>query len=292
MEWPDERALAGIRSSASLAAARMRLPFRSRAWRGTGGNWQGAGVGNSIDFQDHRQYFPGDDPRHIDWQAYARTGHYTMKLYREEVSPRVDLVLDATASMSLDGGKMQRSLETFYFVLESALRSGASVRCFAARGGSCVPWGAESAVGGAPPPESEDRWGEMPGTALTPWRSGSLRVWITDLLFPGSPEPLLATMSASKGRGILFIVQCLAESNPDWSGNIEFVDCETAAIRSQHVGDDVVARYRDAYARHFRLWHEHARRHGVVMVRIPAEPAFCDVLAAEAVSAGAVEWSD
>ncbi|MFN9663179.1 MAG: DUF58 domain-containing protein, partial [Akkermansiaceae bacterium] len=26
-----------------------------------------------MDFQDHRSYSPGDDPRHINWQAYART---------------------------------------------------------------------------------------------------------------------------------------------------------------------------------------------------------------------------
>jgi Uncharacterized conserved protein (some members contain a von Willebrand factor type A (vWA) domain) len=292
MKWPDEREIAGIRSSARIVAGRMRLPFRSRTWRGTGGNWQGAGVGNSIDFQDHRQYLPGDDPRYIDWQAYARTGHYTMKLYREEVSPRVDLVLDATASMALNEAKRRRSLETFYFALESALRSGASVRCFVTRGGTCVPWAVESAVIGGAPPESEDRVDEVPGAALTPWRSGSLRVWISDLLFPGSPESVLATMSASKGRGILLVVQCRDESDPDWSGNIEFVDCETGGVRSQHVGDDVVARYRDAYTRHFRLWREHARRHGVALARIAAELDLGEVLAAEAVSEGAVEWCD
>ncbi|MEJ6642028.1 MAG: DUF58 domain-containing protein [Akkermansiaceae bacterium] len=40
-------------------------------------------MGSALYFQDHRAYSPGDDPRHINWQAYARTGQYTMKLYRE-----------------------------------------------------------------------------------------------------------------------------------------------------------------------------------------------------------------
>ena len=45
------------------AARRFRLPFARQAWRGAAGGWQGSGAGSSIDFQDHRAYVPGDDPR-------------------------------------------------------------------------------------------------------------------------------------------------------------------------------------------------------------------------------------
>ena len=74
--WPDREALATIRARAREAAAALRLPFRAGLWQGQLGNWAGAGVGSSIDFQDHRPYLPGDDPRYIDWQAYARSGEY------------------------------------------------------------------------------------------------------------------------------------------------------------------------------------------------------------------------
>src|SRR5476651_524077 len=87
------------------------LPFRSRAWRGSAGAWQGRGQGSSIDFQDHRAYAPGDDPRHLDWAAYARTNNYTMKLFREEVSPRLDLALDVSQSMAFTPEKEARSLD-------------------------------------------------------------------------------------------------------------------------------------------------------------------------------------
>src|SRR4051794_30985311 len=101
------------------ASEHLGLPFRSRTWRGQAGAWVGVGSGSSIDFQDHRPYLPGDDPRYIDWRAYARTGHYIMKLYREEVSPLVDLVLDASASMFFDSAKAHRTLELFAFAAES-----------------------------------------------------------------------------------------------------------------------------------------------------------------------------
>ena len=59
------------------AASVARLPLRAGMWSGVAGSVLGQGTGSSIDFQDQRQYMPGDDPRHINWQAYARTGNYT-----------------------------------------------------------------------------------------------------------------------------------------------------------------------------------------------------------------------
>lgn len=287
--WPEESALRDVRRAAQTAAQSLRLPLRSRSWRGESGNWLGAGIGNSIDFQDHRPYLPGDDPRYIDWQAYARTGHYSMKLYREEVSPRVDLVLDVSASMVFDAGKGRRAAELFYFCLESGLRAGSAVRCHALSGSKCVPWPVESALGGAAPP------GVGEGSSVTdwsrvPWRQGSLRVVVSDLLFPGSPEPLLATLTAAKGRGLLLAPCSATEAEPDWDGNVEFVDCESGSQRMQHVSPDVRERFVAAYARHFGLWKDVCRRHGAVLARVEAERTFLEALQLEPLRLGAVEF--
>src|ERR1700677_1694867 len=83
----------------AFLTAQVCLPFRARSWRGASGIWQGRNQGSSIDFQDHRAYAPGGDPRHLDWAAYARTNNYAMKLFREEVSPRLDVVIDVSRSM-------------------------------------------------------------------------------------------------------------------------------------------------------------------------------------------------
>lgn len=77
----------------------LRLPFRCRVWRGAAAEFTGSGSGASMDFQDHRAYSPGGDPRRINWQAYARTRQYSMKLFSEEIRPVVDLILDASSSM-------------------------------------------------------------------------------------------------------------------------------------------------------------------------------------------------
>jgi len=276
-----------------VVAQRLRLPFRSRIWRGMAGNWLGAGIGSSIDFQDHRPYLPGDDPRYIDWRAYARTGHYTMKLYREEVSPLVDLVLDTSASMFFEEEKAARVLELFYFCVESALRSSASLRCFALAGRDPAQLPLEHVLAHRDFPErSEHDESAPPVLARIPWRAGSLRVVISDLLYPGVPEPMLKALAVSKGRGLIFAPFSTAEAEPDWQGNVQFTDCETRRQRVQHVSAPLRERYAQAYTRHFALWKEQARKHDVVLARVSGQPDFQHALQTEALPIGAVELRD
>jgi uncharacterized protein (DUF58 family) len=55
--------------------------------------------GFSVEFSEHREYVPGDELRHLDWQAYARSDRYYIKLYEQETNLRATLVLDTSASM-------------------------------------------------------------------------------------------------------------------------------------------------------------------------------------------------
>ncbi|MDA0837621.1 MAG: DUF58 domain-containing protein [Planctomycetota bacterium] len=55
--------------------------------------------GISTDFAQHRQYVPGDDPRHLDWKAYAKTDRFFIKEYEAETSMKVHFLLDSSQSM-------------------------------------------------------------------------------------------------------------------------------------------------------------------------------------------------
>lgn len=279
-----------IHSRMHTAAQRVRLPLRQQLWQGRSGGWLGAGSGSSVDFQDHRSYYPGDDPRHIDWQAYARTDHYIMKLYREEVSPRVDVVLDASRSMFFEPDKCTRSLELLYFVLESALQSGIALRCvlLAGRTPCELPVAALLAYQ-CPPRLATVRSDAAPDLTTINWRYGALRVVITDLLFPGQPQPWLATLSAAKGRALLLVPFCRSEARPAWSGNTTFVDCEQRIQRKQKVESGLLQRYRQNYARHFALWQEACTAYGLLLARVPCQGDFFAALQSEAVVRGAVE---
>jgi uncharacterized protein (DUF58 family) len=59
--------------------------------------------GFSVEFAEHRQYYPGDEIRHIDWRAYGKTDRYYIKEYEEETNLKAHLLVDASGSMSYRG---------------------------------------------------------------------------------------------------------------------------------------------------------------------------------------------
>jgi hypothetical protein len=292
MNGSTENVSTSARREGVEAAHRFRLPFSRQAWRGAAGGWQGAGAGSSIDFQDHRAYVPGDDPRHLHWAAYARTGQLTMKLYRAEVSPMVDLMVDASASMRA-GRRAARTEALVAFCLESAVRAGAPARLHSVNGrrvrmvsterARAEGWwpaqasaGDESAVGP-----------EAPGAL--PWRSGAMKIWVSDLLFPGEPGPILNAMAAGGGCALVFSPLLEEESDLDERGNVELVDREGGGTRRQRIDDALAQRYRAAYARHFALWGEAARRAAVGFARVRCGGTLAGALSAEARAQGVVE---
>src|SRR5262245_34779261 len=59
--------------------------------------------GYSVEFAEHRQYYPGDEIRHIDWRAYGKTDRYYIKEYEEETNLKAHLLVDASGSMAYRG---------------------------------------------------------------------------------------------------------------------------------------------------------------------------------------------
>jgi uncharacterized protein (DUF58 family) len=58
-------------------------------------------IGSGIEFADYREYVPGDDLRHIDWNLYARLGKLFLRLFEEEEDLYIYLLLDISPSMKM-----------------------------------------------------------------------------------------------------------------------------------------------------------------------------------------------
>jgi uncharacterized protein (DUF58 family) len=278
-----------LRMKAATGVAR--LPLRAGALSGVSGSILGQGTGSSIDFEDQRPYLPGDDPRHINWQAYARTGSYTMKLYRQEVTPRVDLIFDASASMFLTETKSMRTWELVYFCIESALRVGASLKIhWLNRGIEAQSLTATSEI-----PLEQALAHDWPialhteKSAMSNYRAGSLRVLISDLLQDTAPDLVVNSLQQGRGRALILVPFCNEEAHPDWSGNIEFEDCELNMSDRRRVEPDILQRYIRAYQLHFALWREQCSRRGIGMARVASDAEFLAALRVEAVTQGCVE---
>lgn len=273
----------------------LRLPFRNKVWRGAAGEFAGSGTGASMDFQDHRSYSPGDDPRHINWQAYARTGQVTMKLFREEIRPVVDIIFDASPSMFFDPEKKKRSTELLAFLTESSIKEGASVRIYA------IFSDAQTIID--PMLIHTDRWMKTiealaptnpalaPDLQRIPLRSNSLRVFISDLLFQADPTPYFRTLSQKQGTPIVFSPFTKSEADPDWSGNYDFIDAELNTRHPHRIEPATLRRYKESYTNHFNLWKEAAIRHQTPLARIPCEIDLVPALYQNALPVKALEMS-
>ena len=55
--------------------------------------------GLAVEFAEHRQYVPGDDPRHIDWKVFGRSDKLHLKQYQQETNLDIVLLVDSSASM-------------------------------------------------------------------------------------------------------------------------------------------------------------------------------------------------
>lgn len=296
---PPRTELLEIEARTRTIAGQLRLALRDTAWQGRSGGWLGAGTGNSLEFQDHRPYFPGDNPRYINWSAYARTDHYSMKLYREEVSPKVDLIFDSSASMFFAPGKAQRSWELLFFCAQSAGFSGCSVRIFfprtgAAGAGQPVEMGLDGLLGGIPDTAAanllaDSSSGGPPELTALRLRYGSLRLLVSDLLFPGSPQPIIHFISGGRNRAMLLVPYCAEECDPPWYGNTTFIDCESKKERRQLVHSGLLEQYRRSYARHFDLWTAACAGAAVGFARVDSAPALTDAFTADALKKGLIE---
>ncbi len=290
---PDQ--LKKARIIATACAENVSLPLRSRVWRGMAGEFSGAGSGSSLDFQDHRNYAPGDDPRHINWQAYARTGSYTMKLYREEVRPIVDIVLDVSESMFFEEEKATRVAELFYTVVTSSHKAGAATNIHLLKGSSHRQIPFEAVL--------SDQWysiateltdnlpNQAPNLEILPLRSNTIRVFISDLLFPDDANPVLRHFTQRQGSLVLLCPFSQSESHPGWQGNYEFVDAESGTKHPHRIEPSVMRDYKKTYNQHFSLWHNAAMKHQSPLARIPSHLDLMDALQLDAFKTGALDVS-
>jgi uncharacterized protein (DUF58 family) len=59
--------------------------------------------GFSVEFAEHREYTPGDDPRNLDWRVMAKSDRNVIKQFIEETNLRATLAVDISGSMAFCG---------------------------------------------------------------------------------------------------------------------------------------------------------------------------------------------
>jgi hypothetical protein len=245
-----------------------------RTTRGMMGNMLSRNTGSSLEFMEHREYLPGDDLRRIDWNAYARSDRLAVKLFREEVNPHVDLLLDVSRSMNLAGtqkGKAAYALTGFFASV--AAESRFSFRVFVTDDGCrtlsrshLLPfdWEPFDLTSTHSPNEALLR---MPPD----WKPHGIRIFVSDFLFMTDPGLIVSRIAGDAAVTILVQLLAASDAEPPQQGNFRLTDCESGERIELYL--DLLAReqYKQNLARHQENYHLTARRYGASLMTVIAE---------------------
>jgi uncharacterized protein (DUF58 family) len=235
IDWP------AVRAAASFRLAMPRTPIGGRV-----GERLGAGTGSSLEFQDYRPYAPGDDLRHVDWAAYARSELLAVRLYREEVAPRIDLVLDISRSMVVTDQKQRAYGELSGLLACACASTVADSRIITT-----------SAVQPHPliAPEDIERFLTFDATlsaleeAHLPFRRRSLRVVVSDFLFPHDADALVSRLARDCALLTLVQLTLREESEPAAEGGRRLVDVEGRGELDLVMDETAIQDYRARFNR-------------------------------------------
>ncbi len=276
----------------AAAARRFALAVPRHGPAGRSGAALGARAGSSLEFRDYRGYEPGDDLRHVDWSAFARSDQLSVKLYREEVAPHLDVLIDGSRSMALAGtAKARAVLALAGFFAEAAGNAGFSHAGWAL-GADAVPLG-----------DRRRRPGEWEGvrfdhrTSPAPalagasqrWRPRGVRVLLSDLLWDADPGQAVRLLADRAAAAVVLQVLAAADADPPPGGALRLLDSETDEVREVRVDAAAAARYRANLTRLQGHWHDACRASGAVFAAVVAEDLLRDWRLDALVAAGVLE---
>jgi len=256
---------------ARALASRFRPVLAHVPPRGAAGDRLARSSGSSLEFHDRRTYQPGDDVRHVDWRAVARTDQLVTRVWREEILARVELLVDVSRSVGLDPAKAQLVTDLVALLAHGALGDGCEVRIVA--------------LGEAPRPLALDElareglefaarapFQQLLQTAQGLQRRGALTVIVSDFLFPHDARALVR--SAAARAGSLALVQVLGadEDAPRPGRTHRLVDCETDATLDLVLDEATVAAYLRRLANLKGALADEARRVGARFTTLVAGP--------------------
>ena len=200
--------------------------------------------GFSVEFEEHREYSPGDEIRRIDWKALGKFDRYFIKEYEDETNLRAYLLLDTSGSMDYASNGVTKfdygctlAASLAYLILKQ--QDAAGLVTFSNRIESFIPPKAKRDYLTQILHALENRWPcvvtnvsrileEIAGQI----KRRGLVILVSDLL--DDPEPILKGLRLFRFKGndvIVFHLLDQAELDLPFDGNILFEDLEQANLK-------------------------------------------------------------
>lgn len=241
--------------------------------RGSLGNRLGRRPGESLEFVDYRDYEPGDDLRRLDWSAYARSDTLMVRVFREEITPHLDAVLDASMSMAVREPKATAAMMLLGLFASAAATGGFSTRAVQVRNRSDMVEGSSSPPSAWQLYPMDGRYdcGETLMADTPRFAPHGVRVFISDLFFGSDPEMVTTVLAADASSASVVHLLDEPDRNPPEKGTMKLIDSETGQIQELFIDETIRRRYSKRLETHTREWEHACHRRGIRFAEISAE---------------------
>ncbi|WP_432354803.1 DUF58 domain-containing protein [Sporosarcina sp. A2] len=269
----------------SLSMRLGRLSFVQRG--GRLGHHKGSHVskktGASLEFSNFKEYHPGDDIRHIDWNVYARTDSYFIKQFLDEQEMRVHILLDTSKSMDFEDkwmfaqqlsiGLGQIALKNSDTVSISRLHHGKK-QLFTRKGArQAASW--TTYISRIEKPSETS--GLLAGIPTIP-KGTTLIFVVTDALEPNEHlDQLFKKLSARCKDVRVVAIRSASELYPTYQGDMRLIDSESEGISEVTMMQSVEAAYMLQEKNHQLRMMESATKYGVSVVMTTPQTGPIDV---------------
>lgn len=251
--------------------------------------------GFSVEFEQHREYAPGDELRRLDWKALGKVDRYFIKEYEDESNLRAHLVLDVSASMDYSSNGVTKFEYASILVASLAYlilrqQDAVGLTTFSTQIDSALPPKATRAylVELLQHLESRTTHGETSigrilGEVASGLRRRGLVILVSDLL--DEPESILEGLRLFRFKGndvLVFHVLDETELTLPFSGNTRFEDIEDAGLRVTADPRAIQAEYQKTVNAHIEALrsgcHRHAIDYQLVSTSTPLDQAMVSYL--------------
>lgn len=240
--------------------------------------------GTSVEFEDYRNYSPGDDLRYLDWNIYGRLEEFFLKLYKEEENLHMTVLLDCSQSMAFgqpDKFLYARQIAAAIAYIGMSNLDDANVRPFTRDLGDAAerlrgkgkvkvlfPYLTALAHGG----ETDMRRAFRRYVALE--RRRGVVVLVSDLYDRDGIVPALRYLKSRKHEIFVIHVMDKEELDPPLRGDLRLVDSETQTFKDITVTDTLRMRYKQAFEGHARSVETYCRGAEIGYVRALTQVPF------------------
>ncbi|MEZ5966504.1 MAG: DUF58 domain-containing protein [Planctomycetota bacterium] len=240
--------------------------------------------GTSVEFEDYRNYAPGDDLRYLDWNIYGRLEEFFLKLFKEEENLHMTVLLDCSQSMAFgqpDKFLYARQIAAAIAYIGMSNLDDANVRPFTRDLGDAAqrlrgkgkvkvlfPYLTALPHGG----ETDMRRAFKRYVALE--RRRGVVVIVSDLYDRDGVVPALRYLKSRRHELFVIHVMDKDELDPPLRGDLRLVDSETQAFKDITVTDALRARYKQAFDGHAHAVETYCRGAEVGYVRALTQVPF------------------